>query len=498
MKTNINSIYEKKDDSIRLIIENSEDIISIHDFEGTYLFFGGKQKYNYLSDKIIGKKPYDFYEQDIADRIVNNIKDTYLTGGKNKFETKLLLNNEYLWFQIMTFPIQENNKIVSVMKICKDITERVKNKQDVLTQKEFLNNVLNSIPHPLYVIDVETYNIVLANRATNFNEFSDFKTCYALTHNLNSPSIESGFSCPVDIIKKTKKSCVTEHIHYDKNKEKRVFEVHGFPIFDDNNNLIQVIEYNIDISEKKKLEELLFIEKEKANESNRLKTAFLKNMSHEIRTPMNAILGFGELIKNKKLEVEKRNKFIDIINNSGNYLLELIDDIIDISKIDAKQLEIVESEVKIISLVNEVYMFFISKLHNNKNKTLIVNCKIIEGEDLILIDRQRLRQILTNLISNAIKFTEKGVIEIKYSILHGKEILFEIKDTGIGISKKNIQYIFERFRQANNKTKKVYGGTGLGLAISKGFVELMGGKMSVESIERKGSVFSFTIPYNKV
>ncbi len=143
-------------------------------------------------------------------------------------------------------------------------------------------------------------------------------------------------------------------------------------------------------------------------------------------------------------------------------------------------------------------MSFISELHNNKNKSLIVNCEIKKGDDLILIDRQRLRQILTNLISNAIKFTEKGIIEIKYSIIQEKEILFEIKDNGIGISKKDIQYIFERFRQANNKTKKVYGGTGLGLAISKGFVELMGGKISVESIEGKGSIFSFTIPYNQV
>ncbi len=352
MKTTINSLYEKKDDCIKLIIENSEDIISIHDFEGTYLFFLGRHKFNYLSDEIIGKKPSDFYEQDIADRIVNNIKDAYITGEKNIFETKLLLNNEFICFQIKTFPIKENNKIVSVMKICKDITEKVKNKQDILKQKEFLNNILNSITHPLYVIDVETYNIVLANKATNFNGFSEFKTCYSLSHNFNKPCNEAGYSCPVEIIKKTKESCITEHIHFDKNKEKKVFEVHGFPVFDENNKLIQVIEYNIDISEKKKLEELLLIEKEKANESNRLKTAFLTNMSHEIRTPMNAILGFGELMKNEKLEVEKRNKFIGIINNSGNYLLELIDDIIDISKIDAKQLEIVESEVNIISLVN--------------------------------------------------------------------------------------------------------------------------------------------------
>ncbi len=491
-----NPIYNffNKDEQIKLLIENSEDIITIHDTEGNYLFYGGSAKYKLSVDEIFGKSPYDFFNEEDAKEIVRQIKKIAQTGKQLKIEKELNHFGKKSWYQISLSPIKKNGKVVSVIKICRDITERIKIKQQIVQQKEFLNNIINSISHPLYVIDVKTYNIVLANKAANFNSLPKIQTCYSLTHNSDVACWKNGDECPVKIVGKTMEPCIVEHIHYNEKNEKKITEVHGFPVFDQNNNLVQVIEYNIDITEKKELEKALIIEKEKANESNRLKSAFLANMSHEIRTPMNAIIGFGELLKDENLTIEKKNKFIDIINSSGAHLLDIIEDIIDISKIDAKQIELNITKFKLPDFMTEIFIFFNSQLEREKDKKLKITSKIHKEINYIFADKKRLKQVLINLLSNALKFTNKGIIEICYSTTNDKQILFEVKDCGIGISEKDIHFVFDRFRQVGNRTKSVSVGTGLGLAISKGFVELMGGKIDVKSEEGKGSTFSFTIP----
>jgi len=493
MKHPIYDFFDK-DEQIKLLIENSEDIITIHDIEGNYLFYGGSARYKLTVDEIFGKSPYDFLNKEDAKEIICQITKTAQTGNKFKIEKELNRFGKKSWYQISLSPIWKNGKIVSVIKICRDITERIKIKQQIVQQKEFLNNIINSISHPLYVIDVETYNVALTNKAAKFGSSTKIRTCYSLTHNSKVACWKNGEDCPVKIVGKTKKPCIVEHTHYNEKNEKTITEVHGFPVFDRSGKLVQVIEYNIDITEKKELEKALIIEKEKANESNKLKSAFLANMSHEIRTPMNAIIGFGELLKDESLTTEKRNKFIDIINSSGVHLLEIIEDIIDISKIDAKQIELSITKFKLNDFMTEIFIFFNSQLENEKDKRLEITCEIYKQIDFIFADKKRLKQVLINLISNALKFTSKGGVEICYSTINDKQILFEVKDTGIGISEKDIPFVFDRFRQVGNITKFVSMGTGLGLAISKGFVELMGGEISVESKEGKGSVFSFTIP----
>ena len=182
-------------------------------------------------------------------------------------------------------------------------------------------------------------------------------------------------------------------------------------------------------------------------------------MSYEIRTPMNAIMGFGELLKNEELSHEKRIQFIDIINSSGKYLLELIDDIIDISKIDTKQLKIQLSKIRLVHLMNEIFAFFHSHSYKNKDVKLIFNNLLNGKDDFILTDEKRLKQILINLIGNALKFTPQGSVIVSYSINYDKNILFKVVDTGIGISENDLPFIFNRFRQVGNKTEKIYGGT---------------------------------------
>jgi signal transduction histidine kinase len=244
----------------------------------------------------------------------------------------------------------------------------------------------------------------------------------------------------------------------------------------------------------------LQIAKAKAEESDRLKTAFLANMSHEIRTPMNAIIGFSELLRNQNLSQEVRNTYFELIDTSGKHLMKLIDGIIDISKIEANKLSIIEKECKLNNLLSELFILFQSSTEM-KDKPQVKLCfknDLSSGQNIILTDEFRLRQILMNLIENAIKFTESGSIEVEYLIRNNNEIFFSVKDTGVGISEKALPVIFNHFRQGEETLSRKYSGTGLGLAISKACVNLLGGKIGLTSELGKGTTLHFTIPYKPV
>ncbi len=253
-----------------------------------------------------------------------------------------------------------------------------------------------------------------------------------------------------------------------------------------------------DITERKKFEDELKVAKEKAEESDKLKTAFLANMSHEIRTPMNAILGFSELLGIPDISNEEKSEFIDLIQNNSNLLLNLINDIIDISKIEAGQLQIQLAEVNVHKLINEVYKSHIDK-NNKPNNQVVFLLETPADKHQIVInsDEYRIKQVLSNLIDNALKYTEIGQVIIGYKINDRDESILEfyVKDTGIGIIKEKLDLIFERFRQADDSYTREYGGTGLGLTISNNIANLLGGDISVESTEKVGSTFTFSLPY---
>ncbi len=239
--------------------------------------------------------------------------------------------------------------------------------------------------------------------------------------------------------------------------------------------------------------------KEKAEESDRLKSAFLANMSHEIRTPMNGIMGFSQMLQQKEFPREKQKQFFDIINSRTKHLLRLIDDIVDISKIEVNQLAVNLQQFNINDILNELYNVYKSELikNNKENITFSVKKDLDYSESYLYSDVNRFRQILENLINNAIKFTDEGTIEFGYRIQDNGYILFFVNDTGIGISKNKQEEIFERFRQIDDSSNRAYEGTGLGLTISLNLVELLGGKMWVESEKGKGSTFCFTLPFEK-
>jgi len=244
---------------------------------------------------------------------------------------------------------------------------------------------------------------------------------------------------------------------------------------------------------RKKVEEELIAAKEKAEESDRLKSAFLSNMSHEIRTPLNGILGFINLLKEPNLTGEEQNEYTDIIQKSGDRLLNTINDLIDISRIETGQVKISVSEVNVNKQVEELNRFFAPEAEKKSLK--LYYKKSLPSEKVnINTDKTKFNTILTNLLKNAIKYTDKGFIEFGYK--KNKNYLeFYVKDTGIGIPENRQGAIFNRFVQADIEDTKVFEGSGLGLAIAKSYVEILGGKISVESEEGKGSTFYFTIPY---
>jgi PAS domain S-box-containing protein len=248
-----------------------------------------------------------------------------------------------------------------------------------------------------------------------------------------------------------------------------------------------------DISERKQLEIDLNIAKEKAEESDRLKSAFLANMSHEIRTPMNGILGFAELLKEPNLKGKKQRKYIKIIEKSGLRMLNIINDIINISKIESGQMEVHLQKSNINEQLEYIYTFFIPEAEK-KGIQLSYKHTLPSNEAFITTDREKVFAILTNLVKNAINHTEKGSVEFGYMI-KDDFLEFYVKDTGIGVPKDRQEAIFERFIQADIANKMALQGAGLGLSISKAYVEILGGSIRLKSEEGEGTVFYFTLPF---
>lgn len=248
-----------------------------------------------------------------------------------------------------------------------------------------------------------------------------------------------------------------------------------------------------DITSRRNAEAELIAAKEKAEESDRLKTAFLHNVSHEIRTPMNAIIGFSYLLSDPELSKAEHLQYVDIISQSSNQLLSIINDIMDIANVESGQVKLNIMELNLNSalfILNEQFSY-----RDNQSKILIkLTTGLRDDEAIIVTDRTKLIQILTNLIANSLKFTKQGQIDFGYVLKDGF-LEFFVRDTGIGISNDHIGKIFDRFYQVDGAVSRQYGGTGLGLSICKAYVELLGGKISVESEPGIGTTFIFTIPY---
>jgi len=267
------------------------------------------------------------------------------------------------------------------------------------------------------------------------------------------------------------------------------------PEADDHNQLTSILLVGRNFTRRKRAEQELVVAKEKAVSADRLKSAFLANMSHEIRTPLNAIVGFSNLLKEDTISEVEKGEYINIINNSSENLMELINDIVDLAKIESGELVLNEEELNPNALLDELYQLFIKKmpLANKNHLKFYLNLPDQNYNTRLYCDRSRLRQVFINILYNAFKFTQKGFIELGYSI-NDKGIRFYVRDTGIGIEPEKHEVIFNPFRQEEESTAKNYGGTGLGLSICKRLIHAMGGTIGVISEKETGSEFHFTLP----
>ena len=353
--------------------------------------------------------------------------------------------------------------------------------EKIKEQNEFLNNVIDSIAYPFYVINANDYRIKLANSAACLGSLSKNSTCHSLTHESSKPCEGTERPCPLDEVKKTKKPVIVEHIHYDKEGNLRNVEVHGHPIFDNDGNVVQMIEYSLDITERKRAEE----EIRKKNEEME---AFVYMVSHDLKNPVISIQGFCSLLTKKhKSELNEKTLFyIERVQANASLMASLLEDLVELSRIG--RIEDKKREISVQEVIESVW--------NGVSRSLPVEgVEFVSPESLpqIFYSEKRLYQIFYNLLSNAVKFkSENKTPRVEIGCRENEDnYTFFVRDNGIGIDQKYHDKIFEVFSQLKEIKSE---GTGMGLAIVKKIVEASQGKVWVESQKGAGSTFYFTVP----
>ena len=380
-----------------------------------------------------------------------------------------------------------------ILSVSNDITEKKRSQERMLT----LSRALESIGECVSITDYQN-KIIFVNRA--FCKTYGYNEDEIIGKDISIIRSTSGTKDPAEVIlsETIMGGWTGELINIRKDGTEFPIELSTSHIKDENGNSIALIGIAVDITERKKVELELIKAKDKAEESDRLKSAFLTNMSHELRTPLNAIIGFSGLMSDSGPD-ENTLSYSQIILKSGQHLLSLVEDIFDTTMIETGQIKINHEKVDIIALLNEVKdIIHGERLRDNKMEVeLILNLAGTGNEQNIITDSRKLKQVLLNLLRNALKFTDKGYIEYGYTTTEDSEkkvLNFYVRDTGIGIAKNHHETIFNMFRQIDDTHTRKFGGMGIGLSIAKKTVEMLGGKIWVESQPSSGSVFYFTIP----
>ncbi len=484
----LRSIFENVDLAIQVIDVEENNTFKIAKINPTYEKLAG-----ITNEQIQGKETKDIInisKEDIH-TLVSKYEECVKTRKVILSEENYHYKNESTWWLRKLTPLFDNNdNIYRIISASIDITVR---KLSEFKMQKFIDAVQQS---PLLVIitnlkgEIEYLNPkvcevtgykeeqLLGKKVSLLKSGLHDKYFYKkLWHTVLSGSIWRG-----EII--------------NKNKHGKLYHVESIikPVIS-NDEIISFIQIGQDITSIIKTNRELERAKNKAEESDRLKSAFLANMSHEIRTPINSILGFIYLLKDEETTADERIEFIDRISKQVIYLLNLINDVIDISKIEAGIIDINYEDVDMNELMEDVYFSIPENLKKDEVK-LILNTNSENSKLISRADPTRIKQVLTNLINNSIKFTEKGEIEFGYHLEGSDSIRFYVKDTGIGIPSDKIENVFDRFSKIEHKgLKEKPGGTGLGLAISKALVKLMGGRIYVDSEVNVGTEISFVLPF---
>lgn len=432
------------------------------------------------------------------------------TDKREQIESQLKLPNEKRGYQAEYKHIMANGKIKDVEIFSGEI--KIRNKEwiysfvhDISHKKKaekkahLLSTAIKQCPVAIALVDL-TGKVSYAN--PEYCQSSEYNEKELIGTDIFDRHIGSHSKTEIDEIWKTVtqgKTWSGQLTSIKKSGKQYIEEVLFAPIFDNNGHITKYMKVFRDITKKLKLKEELIVAKEKAEESDRLKSAFLANMSHEIRTPMNGILGFTNLLLEPDFSSEEKDEFVNIIKQSGDRLLNTVNDLINISKLEAGVEKVNLSKININEQLQNLFDFF--KLEANQKNLKFDYVHAQENTEVILnTDESKFSSIVTNLIKNAIKFTQQGSISFGYECIYQEDhhlLKFFVKDTGIGISKDKQEAVFNRFEQADMENKKMHEGSGLGLAIAKLYLEMLGGTIWLESEEGIGTQIYFTLPIER-
>ena len=429
------------------------------------------------------------------------IEDSKISLHHLKSFEKEIQDKNGNWFLKRISPfITSKKKIEGVVITLIDINQIKKKEEELKKSETHLKMAQEIAKVGSWYLDVKTNEVSWTNELYKMYDFDPALPVPPYTEHQKLFTEESW-----ELLSTALNKTIHEGIPYElelvtvkKNKSNGWMWVHGEPLKDNNGDIYAIWGAAQDITKRKEIELHLLEAQQKAEIANIYKNQFLANMSHEIRTPMNGLIGFASLLRENGLDSATKNMYVDVIESSSRQLLNLINDIIDISKIEARELKIEKKTCKISELFYATQATF-NQLKKSKHKehvNIVVNIPI-DCENLILnTDPERLQQVLVNLVNNALKFSDKGTVEFGYTVKDNKVNIY-VKDEGMGIPKEKLSIIFERFEQIRSENKTNNEGTGLGLSISKGIVELLGGQLHVESQEAVGSTFYFELPYSE-
>ena len=441
-----------------------------------------------------------FVSNDTREMFSNFLKNVFTTHNKQSCEIIISIKEEPPLYIIAEGILSTNGDDCLITLV--DISNRKESEVNLIKEKEKterselkFKGIFNRVADAIFSYDPDTFEIIEANAATSEMYGYDKDELIGMSCLKFSAEIEESIK-NANKVEQQEESIVDLRRHKKKDGTLIFVQLQGHKIFVNNKPLIFAVSH--DITAIKKFEVELIKAKEHAEESDRLKTAFLANMSHEIRTPMNGILGFTNLLQEMDLNSDEQQQYLRIIEKSGHRMLNTINEIIDIAKIESGQMEVNISSVNINEILGDCYSFFLPEAAE-KNIQLWQSNFLQNEESFIFTDKVKLHGIFTNLIKNAIKYTRVGLVELGYVLNSSKtELQFFVKDTGIGIPTDRQAAIFERFIQADIQDTMALQGSGLGLTISRAYIEMLGGKIWVESKENNGSTFYFTLPFNNV
>ena len=388
-------------------------------------------------------------------------------------------------------------KITGTIASARDITESKLSEEQINNERRLLRTLIDNLPDTIYVLDNECRKVISNRADLNFIGLANEMDVVGKTDLdlFPGPTGERGHEDNKEVIRTGNPITEKEEDFIDKKGVHRWLRTTKVPLRDKDGNVTGLVGIGIDITTRRQTEEELVRSKEKAEESDRLKSAFIRTISHEIRTPLNSIIGFIALLEDSETDKENQQLYVKTIMQSSDHLLSIITDIITISNIEANTVKPEIEEFNINSTLNYLYYHY-TPLAQAKNISITISAPLPDYDSNIFTDFFKLRQILSNLIDNALKFSNSGTINIGY-VINRENIKFFVSDSGIGITEKDLEKIFNRFYQIDQKTTRSYDGLGVGLAITKAFVKLLGGRIWVTSQPGKGSTFYFTIPYEK-